>query len=98
MACVTLLFPAVVCMGAVGRTTDAFSTRLCDMVGQISYPLYAIHYPVLYLYFAWIWQNNYTLADVWPVSLALFFLLPALAYAVWRWYDLPVRRRLSRRG
>ena len=98
MACVTLLFPAVVCMGAVGRTTDAFSTRLCDMVGQISYPLYAIHYPVLYLYFAWIWQNNYTLADVWPVSLGLFIALPTVAYAVWRWYDLPVRRRLSRRG
>ena len=98
MACVALLFPAVVCMGAVGRTTDAFSTRLCDVVGQISYPLYAIHYPVLYLYFAWIWQNNYTLADVWPVSLALFFCMPVLAYAFWRWYDLPVRRRLSRRG
>ncbi len=49
------VFPAVVYLGASGFTTDRISRGLCDFFGNISYPIYIIHYPFMYLLYAWIW-------------------------------------------
>jgi hypothetical protein len=48
-ACIILIFPVLVWLGASGKTTDKRSTQICKFLGDISYPLYADHVPILCL-------------------------------------------------
>ena len=56
--CVTLIFPILVRLGASGSTADHKSTAICNFLGRISYPLYMIHYPIMYLFYAWLIENK----------------------------------------
>ncbi|MDE5608216.1 MAG: acyltransferase [Muribaculaceae bacterium] len=90
-------FPLIVWLGACGTTTDRFSTSVCNFLGELSYPVYIIHYPVMYLFYAWVWDNGYRFADVWPACCVLFVVIILMAWAALRYYDAPVRRYLSDR-
>lgn len=92
-----IVFPAVVYIGACGVTTDSFSTRVCNFLGAISYPLYIIHYPFMYLFYAWVWNNGPTFGQVWPVCALMFVALIAGAWIILKYYDEPVRRWLTQR-
>ena len=95
--CVLLVFPLVVWLGASGQTTDALSTRVCNFLGDISYPLYIVHYPFIYTYYAWVKNNNLTFSQTIPQALALVFGCIALAWLCLKFYDMPVRRWLQKR-
>lgn len=97
LACVTILFPAIIYLASSGKATDGFTQRLCTFLGDISYPLYIFHYPVMYIFYWWVWRNGYAFADVWYMGFVLFFGNIALAYAVLKLYDEPMRRWLNRR-
>lgn len=97
LVCTLLIFPIVVYLGACGNTTDAFSTGVCNFLGQLSYPVYIVHYPVMYMFYAWVWSHGLSFADVWPVCAVLFVGIIVFAWLVMRFYDTPVRRALSRR-
>lgn len=92
-----IVFPAVVYIGACGVTTDRFSTRVCNFLGAVSYPLYIIHYPFMYLYYAWVWDYGLTFGEIWPVCVAMFIAFIVGAWLVLKYYDQPVRAWLSRR-
>ena len=94
--CVLLIFPLVVWIGASGQTTDAFSTRLCNFLGDISYPLYIVHYPVIYVYYAWVKNNHLTFCQTLPQALVLVFGCIALAWTCLKIYDIPLRRWLQK--
>lgn len=91
------IFPALVYVGACGTTTDSFSTGLCNFLGELSYPVYIVHYPVMYLFYAWVWAHGYSFAEVWPVCCGLFAGIILLAWLTLRFYDAPVRAWLSSR-
>lgn len=96
--CIFLVFPLLVWLAASGRTTDRRSRAVCKFSGDISYPLYAVHYPVMYLFYAWLIRTGqHTFAETWPVALATYGGSILLAYAALRLYDEPVRRWLVRR-
>lgn len=95
LACTFLLFPAIVYIGACGFTSDRLSTGLCEFLGRLSYPVYIIHYPVMYLFYSWVWANGITFAQAWPVCLGLFVLIITMAWLALRFYDEPLRRRLT---
>lgn len=96
--CIIVAFPIVVWLGASGITTDAASTRICKFMGDISFPLYIVHYPIMYLFYAWLIDNKlYTLGETWPVSVGVCLLSIVVAYASLKLYDEPVRRWLSRK-
>lgn len=96
-ACIIVFFPLVVWMGASGTTGGRRGTWWCKQLGDISYPLYMIHYPFMYLFYAWLIKTQqFTLAETWPVALAVCAWNVALAYLLLKLYDEPVRRRLSR--
>ena len=96
--CIFLIFPALVWLGASGKTTDRRSTRICKFSGDISFPLYAVHYPVMYLFYSWLIENKYdTFGEVWPMALVVYAGSVLLAYAALKLYDEPVRRWLTRR-
>lgn len=95
--CVLFLFPAVVWISASGTTTDVMSTKICKFWGDISYPLYAVHYPLMYILYAWVWDNNITRAQGWPQAVTVVIGSILLAYASLHLYDLPIRKWLSKR-
>lgn len=95
LACTLLLFPAIVYIGACGTTTDRFSTAVCETMGQLSYPVYIIHYPVMYMFYAWVWANGLSFGQVWPVCVGLFVMIALMAWGALKLYDEPVRRWLT---
>lgn len=96
MICIAVVFPLLVCMGASGKTTDKQSTAICKFLGDISYPLYAIHYPIMYVFYSWLIEKQlYTLEETWPMAAAVYFGSIALAYLCLKLYDEPVRRWLG---
>ncbi len=97
-ACILFVFPAIVWLAASGETTGKISSAFCKFLGDISYPLYIVHYPVMYLFYAWLIENKlYTLGETWHVVIMVFAINIALAYACLKLYDEPVRRWLTKR-
>lgn len=95
--CTVLVFPVLVYIGASGRITSKWTSKLCKFLGDISYPLYMVHYPFIYLYFAWVKNEKLTFEASLPGAIALFFGSVILAYICLKWYDEPVRKYLAKR-
>lgn len=95
--CVVAIFPLIVWMGASGRTTDGFSTRVCNFLGDISYPLYMVHYPFIYIYYAWVKNEELTFVESLPGAAALVVGSVVLAWGCLKFYDMPVRQWLTRK-
>ncbi len=96
--CILLVFPVLVWLGASGITTDKRSTLICKFLGDISFPLYAVHYPIMYLFYAWLIDNKlYTFGEVWPVATAVYLGCILLAYICLKGYDEPFRKWLTRK-
>lgn len=93
--CIILLFPLIVSMGAGGQGGQG--ARVSKFLGDISYPLYIIHYPFIYVYTAWVTDRNIPMAEGLPIGAGLLLLCLALAYASLKWYDEPVRNWLKKR-
>ncbi len=95
--CTIVIFPALVYLGASGKTSGKASEKLCRFLGDISYPLYMVHYPFMYLFYAWVWKNGFTFSQTWMVAIGLFVGNIVLAYVLLKIYDEPVRRALAKR-
>lgn len=95
--CCAVVFPLIVFLGASGKTTNQHTRKICDFLGQLSYPLYIVHYPFIYLYYAWVKNKQITFYESLPGALAVVIGSVALAYICLKWYDMPVRKYLSDR-
>ena len=95
--CILFLFPLIVSMGAGGKVTGARSTAVCKFLGDISYPIYITHYPLVYVYTAWVCNTGASLVDGIPYMILVFVGAVVLAYASLKLYDEPVRRWLTDR-
>ena len=80
-----------------GEQQPQRTARLCKFLGDISYPLYMVHYPFIYLYYAWVKNEGLTFAQSLPGAAALVAGSVLLAYLCLKLYDEPVRRLLTRR-
>jgi peptidoglycan/LPS O-acetylase OafA/YrhL len=93
--CIILIFPLLVYVGASGVVHTRTESRLCKFLGDISYPLYLVHYPLVYFYVAWISNHKgMTFGQAWPYALLILLGGILLAYASLKWYDEPVRHWL----
>lgn len=95
--CAVVFFPLIVYLAASGQTTDKTTTRICKFLGDISYPLYMVHYPFIYLYYAWVKNENLTFEQSLPGAIALVVGSVVLAYLCLKLCDEPVRRYLTKR-
>lgn len=93
VACITVLFPLVLRLGASGRV-EGTSERVSRLLGDISYPLYIVHYPLMYLFYRHVWNNSLSFGEAWPVAVGVVVASIALAWCALRLYDLPLRKRL----
>jgi peptidoglycan/LPS O-acetylase OafA/YrhL len=94
---ILIVFPLIVYMGASGKVRGKFAPKLCKFLGGISYPLYLINYPVMYIHAGWISDTHYTVKDTWWITALLFAGTIALSYAVQKLYDEPVRAWLGKK-
>lgn len=96
--CIIIAFPILLWIGASGSTTDNRSTKICKFLGDISYPLYVVHYPFMYLFYAWLIKNQlFTFGETWQVALGVYAWNILIAYLCLRLYDEPVRKYLANR-
>lgn len=96
--CTIIVFPFLVYIGASGKLKSKTSERLSKFLGDISYPLYMVHYPFMYLFYSWVWKNGLTFSEVWPVAIVLLIGNILLAWIILKIYDIPVRKYLSKRS
>ncbi|MBX3256249.1 MAG: acyltransferase [Chitinophagaceae bacterium] len=95
--CAVIIFPLLVYLGASEKTTNKVTIRVCKFLGDISYPLYMVHYPFIYLYYAWVKNENLTFTESLPGAATLVAGSILLAYLSLKLYDEPVRRYLAKR-
>lgn len=95
---VILIFPLIVSIGAGGIINQPQAARLCKFLGDISYPLYITHFPFIYVYTAWVVNNNVPIgAKGLLVGLLVVVGSIALAYGCLKLYDEPVREWLKKK-
>ena len=95
--CVVIIFPGLVYLGASEKITNKLTIRLCKFLGDISYPLYMVHYPFIYLYYALVKNKNLSFEQSLPGAIALVIGSVLLAYGCLKLYDEPVRKFLTNR-
>lgn len=94
---ILVLFPLIVSMGAGSRIRSTRSVALCRFLGELSYPLYITHYPLVYMQVAWVLNNPEASRGTHIfVSVATYLLAIGMAWACLKLYDLPVREWLKR--
>ncbi|MEO6453353.1 MAG: acyltransferase family protein, partial [Ginsengibacter sp.] len=94
---IILIFPLIVYMGASGKVEGKNATRICKFFGDISYPVYITHYPIIYIYTGWVFDKKMSLQNAWPVALLVFVSCITLAYTCLKLYDEPIRRWLNKK-
>lgn len=95
--CVLVLFPLLLVINVRSEGISPRMRQLCTTLGDLSYPLYMVHYPLLYCYYAWVKNHHLTFQQSLPGALGLLFGSILIAYLALRLYDGPVRRALAKR-
>jgi peptidoglycan/LPS O-acetylase OafA/YrhL len=95
--CIIFVFPLVVYLGAGGVVHGAASTKACKFLGDISYPIYITHYPLIYTYTAWVISNKIPIQQAAPVGIGVLAASIIIAYACLKLYDEPVREWLRKK-
>jgi peptidoglycan/LPS O-acetylase OafA/YrhL len=95
---IIVIFPLIVYLGASGVVHTRTEHQIIKFLGAISYPLYLVHYPLVYFYVAWISNNKgITIVQALPYALLILFGSIILAYVTLKWYDEPVRKWLRKK-
>lgn len=94
---IIFLFPFIVYLGASGEAKENISSRISNFLGEISYPIYIIHYPFIYLFMAWVDKQKPTTGEAIIGGIVVFVTSISLAYVCVKLYDIPVRKWLTQR-
>lgn len=93
--CIIIVFPIIVYLGASGAIYSKSGTRFCKFLGDISYPIYITHYPLIYVYMGWVATNKLSIQDAYPIAIITVISAVILAYLSLKLYDEPVRKWLK---
>lgn len=94
---IIIIFPLIVFIGASGEVTGKYSTKICKFLGDISYPIYITHYPLIYIYTGWAVGNKPSFQKALPFALLTLIGAILLAYACLKLYDEPIRLWLKQK-
>lgn len=98
LVCTLAVFPLLVSIGAGSGIQGKKTLHVCRFLGRISYPLYLVHYPLVYVFFSWIYNyQSMGVAVVAMAAVSVFLLSIALAWGATVLYDEPVRKWLRKR-
>jgi len=94
---IIVFFPLVVAIGAGGNITGKRAGKVCKFLGDISYPIYITHYPLIYWHVAWVNNNKIPMTEGLLAGLVLVIISIGIAYASLKLYDEPIRGWLKKR-
>lgn len=94
---IIVIFPVIVWMGASSEIKGNLAKRICKFLGDISYPIYITHYPLIYIYTGWVADHKVPLSEGWALGLLVFVASIVVAYICLKWYDEPVRAWLKKK-
>ncbi|MBQ7462155.1 MAG: acyltransferase [Bacteroidaceae bacterium] len=97
LVCIFSFFPTIIWYGARGIVTG-WRQRAVSFLGRLSYPLYAVHFPFVYLFITWVERSGYTytgLSQPWGAALVTIAASVLTAILCLLLYDEPLRKRLS---
>lgn len=98
MTCIMLIFPAIVLLAASCTSVGAGTNRFATFLGELSYPLYTVHYPLMYLFYAGLIANEqYNFMSAPWQSLCVMGGSILLAIVLMKCYDAPVRKWLTKK-
>lgn len=95
---IVVMFPVIVLIGAGSKTTDKRSAKWCETLGNLSYPLYITHFPLMYMQMAWV--SSHKDSPVWHhvvLNLGILLVAIGIAWAFLKLYDEPVRAWLKKK-
>ena len=95
---IVVMFPVIVLIGAGSKTTDKRSAKWCETLGNLSYPLYITHFPLMYMQMAWV--SSHKDSPVWHhvvLNLGILIVAIGIAWAFLKLYDEPVRAWLKKK-
>lgn len=96
--CILVCFPLIVAMGAGSSVTGSRSSAINKFLGEISYPIYITHYPLIYMQMSWV--DSHKDAPIGThifISVSIFLLSILVAYGAFKLYDMPVREWLKKK-
>lgn len=96
-SCIILLFPLIVAIGAGEKREEGRSIAVARFFGDLSYPLYITHYPLIYIYTGWVVDRKVPALQGALVGAGVFVASVAIAYGSLKLFDEPVRRWLAGR-
>lgn len=97
--CIAICFPTIIWFAAKGVTHNNFERKSLKFIGDLSYPLYAVHYPFIYLYIGWINEGKYPFGPYeWCTPLAIALIVIAVATICMKFFDFPIRRWLTKKS
>ncbi len=91
---VILIFPIIVYLGASGRIENPVIAKVSKLLGDLSYPIYITHYPLIYIYTGWVATQKVSLAEALPYGILTLLSSIVLAWMCTRWIDEPLRKWL----
>ena len=95
VVCIATIFPFIVWVGACGISSGK-TAKINRQLGEISYPLYIVHYPIMYIFYAWLIENNiYNIEECPGAATIVVASSIILAHLCLKFYDEPIRRRLT---
>lgn len=94
---IILFFPIIVYIGASGSVKGKWTNKIVRFLGDISYPLYIVHYPLVYIYTSWVVDNQITVLQALPMGLLVLVSATLIAYGSLKLYDIPVRKWLTKK-
>jgi len=92
---VILYFPFLIALGA-GAHSTASASEACKVSGELSYPLYMVHYPFIWLFMSYVEAKKPSGNEMLAVSTFGVLFLLAFAYAILVMVDIPVRQWLRK--
>lgn len=96
LLCVLVLFPLILAIGAGSTIKGERPMKICKFLGDISYPLYITHYPIIYMHTSW--KLNHLDAPLGThimTAICTLVLSILIAWATFKLYDQPVREWLT---
>jgi peptidoglycan/LPS O-acetylase OafA/YrhL len=99
LVCLLSFFPALIWYGARGAVSG-WRQRVVTFLGRLSYPLYAVHYPFVYLFITYVGRDGHPYegySHPWMsllITVAASFVAATLCLL---FYDEPLRRWLNRK-
>jgi peptidoglycan/LPS O-acetylase OafA/YrhL len=93
---VVFYFPFLILLGA-GARTNKITHKISKFSGDISYPIYMIHYPFIWLFMSYVEKYKPSMVEMTWITVLGTAVLTLMAYLILKYVDEPIRAILKAR-